>query len=130
MGAVFAPFDFRIRGDLPMLAGMGIGEAEEIRDAVGVLTAWEESGLSAQSELSALSWDATEGFRAVATYAIGASGVARLTVRLARDRMGNIVEDLRRLAQVVRYLRSKSVAAHQILMGDGRKIVVSTAPGS
>src|SRR3989338_3089369 len=32
-GAVFAPFDFRIRGDLPMLAGMGIGEAEEIRDA-------------------------------------------------------------------------------------------------
>ena len=138
-GTVFGEGEFSDRIDLPVFSGFKSHNSIEakslIKEAVEFSESWDRARVSKVSQISAISWDPDKGVRASLVYPLrGVNRSARTTLEI-----GNLTAVQERatwrimdsnLEKVLRYLSNNSITAHQIFVGDGKKIVVRTAPGS
>ncbi len=138
-GAVFGKVDLVTRGDLPVFSGFkGVNGTEPktlLKEAVAFSEQWEKGNLNRVSRVSAIAWDTDRGLRASLVYSLkGTPQHARTTLELGMQPVGKDTPTWRiidsNLEKVLRYLSNNSISAHQIFVGDGKKIVVRTAPGS
>lgn len=136
-GVPFGPIPLNHVNDFPVLSGFSAQAKQDgsLREAMQFVNRWETSSYFKSVQLSSLSFHPDKGFRALVVYRLhGGSGMGRATLELGSaqslglDLTWRTIEP--NLAQVLRYLSEKSIPAHQIFVGDGKKIVVRTLSGS
>jgi len=129
-GKIFSQLNLELSHDLPLLTGV-LERPEIFKQAVALIRLWSSTGVEEHCLLSSLSWDVERGFRVVGSYTISGSVLpGRAMIDLGQDLDGSLEVQLRRLTEVVRYLKSNSIKAVQISADAGKKIVVKTARGS
>jgi hypothetical protein len=128
-GRVFGQVNLMNSADLPILAGLHKQPMQRVREALIVLSTWNESSLAPNSEISTLGWDSDRGFRAWVVYPTKSFRV-RALVELGQEVDAQLPGQFERLSKVFQYLSTNSVAARQIWADTGKKIVVRTAHGS
>jgi len=129
-GTIFGRIHLNEIPDLPFLAGMSSDRRERILNALRVVRHWDNSLLNPLSNLSTIHWDTEKGYRVLASYDLSKNNPVRTMIDLGHEIDETLDEKLQRLLEVFHYLSGKSIAARQIWVDAGRKVVVKTAHGS
>ena len=124
-GAAFDELNLSYHPDLPLLL-ISPSDTSHIKEAIGLLKAWDVSPISKTAQISTLSYDPDKGFRAWVVY----GGHERTAVELGQEIGADFEAQLSRLTKVFAYLSEKSIAARQIFADSGKKVVVKIARGS
>lgn len=149
---LFAPMDTQLISDLPVLSVSGethAGVAREtwLKQALQWVDFWRRSDVMRYSQISELYWSKSHGLSGWFVYALPNGTPIRTRVFLGsplsphqlshstKEEKGLIPSSPSefsqfRLARVLKYLSEKAVSASSIWIGDGKKIVVKTNPGS
>lgn len=130
-GNLFGPVETKRRSDLPLMTGISESDTAQLEDALQLLKDWNASTLSAKAQLSSVHFDSERGYRLAVTYAIhaDAKNAKKLTKGRSLVELGHGTDafadlPLKNLQRVFEYLGKNPVRAHQIFVGDGKKIVV------
>lgn len=132
-GNAFAAVKLAYSADLPILEGFDLEPVSRVREALQILSGWDESSLAQLFGISSVLWDPQRGFRALISYALAPANsglISRTWVDLGQEIDDQFAAQLERLARVLSYLSENSIATRQIWADSGRKIVVKTARGS
>jgi len=128
-GKIFGKVNMNLQPDLPVLSGF-VGEDQlRVLDAVHLLDAWDKAPTSNQAELASVMWDSERGFRVLLSYPVLGKR-SRTIADLGQEADAELEQQLNRLAKVISYLSTNSIAARQVWADAGKKIVVKTAKGS
>ena len=131
-GKIFGTFSLLQQLNLPYLSGFSHQNSEKIRVALLLLLRWENSPLSVESSISSVYWELERGFRILLTYSLGLdrSTQARTMIDIGQEIDETLDGKLFRLSHIIEYLKSNSIAVHQVWMDAGKKVVVKTVQGS
>ena len=128
-GKIFGKVNMSFQPDLPVLSGFIGDDQLRILDAVHLLDAWDKAPVASHSEVASVMWDSERGFRVLLSYPLSGKR-ARTIADLGQEADAELEQQLNRLAKVILYLSTNSIAARQVWADAGKKIVVKTAKGS
>lgn len=130
-GRTFGKVDALVKADLPVFAPNGEFPEEDFKQVVRLIETWSGAEVGRLAKLSALSWEAGRGFRALIVYPLmRREGVARSMIEIGQRIDGTLDQKMEHVSKVLKYLVDHSLAAARIWVGDGKKIVVRTTRGS
>lgn len=115
-GEIFSRWRSDFVADLPIIRGFGKTGQPDVRQAIKLITTWEESTLKDLTDLSMVSWEPTRGYRAWMSYALGPDKVqrSRAIVDLGHD-AATLASTLPldRLGHVIGYVQARSIPVRQ-----------------
>lgn len=128
-GSVFGPVEPSRKANLPLVSGISETDQIGLEEAIRLLDEWKRSGLELKTELASVHFDSERGYRLTVSYLSGSFSAKNLTKGRLIIELGHNTDalegaPLKNLRRVFEYLGKGSVKAHQIFVGDGKKIVV------
>jgi hypothetical protein len=128
-GRAFGTVSLLSLADLPVLTGFS--EQVRIQQGLELLKKWEQSELNHLSGISSVHWEPEKGFRVLVTYSLKEKGgQVRTMIDLGQEIDEGLDGKFQRIANVIQYLSSKSIAVRQVWADAGKKVVVKTIGGS
>ncbi|MCM0605019.1 MAG: FtsQ-type POTRA domain-containing protein [Xanthomonadaceae bacterium] len=125
-GFIFGPFEPKRLSNLPTLVGFDETDAILLQGGIKLLEDWKSSKYRHLGLIASISHDKEKGFRSILRY--GKHG--RAVLELGHDLQAIDTREMEHLAATITYLENKNIDAYQIFVGNGKKIVVRTHPGS
>jgi len=122
----FGPFEAKKAANLPVITGILESDSAQLKKVLAFLENWKASKMRHSGEISSLDYDSEKGFRIMVQFARSRRTMVELGHILSQPDDTNMAN----LSQAIEYLTDKNLAAYQIFVGDGKKIVVRTSPGS
>jgi len=133
-GLIFREIERKFALDLPIFSGfIRKSHSTEIKKALNLYQNWKVIfSKNNDVEFLSLDWSSKEGFRALISYrAPGSPLYMRSEIKFGINMKSDTqMARLRELQKVLSYLSKKHIAAHQVLLEEGKKIVVKTARSS
>src|SRR5690606_592836 len=112
---------------LPVLQGFRADDRERIQTALELLKDWEISEAGGVARIAALRWDQRIGYQAVVSYPMRNPGQpGRTLVTVGQNFDVPVILPFHELARVFRYLGERGIAVNQVLISEGKKVVVKT----
>lgn len=125
-GFTFGPFEPKRLAELPTLVGFDESNMQLIQSGLKLLDDWKSSKYRHLGLISSIQYDKEKGFRSILRY--GKRG--RAVLEQGHDLQAIDANAMEHLAATITYLENKNMDAYQIFVGNGKKIVVRTHPGS
>ncbi|MBS1959620.1 MAG: FtsQ-type POTRA domain-containing protein [Bdellovibrionales bacterium] len=126
-GTLFDERSVTYARELPILSGFSAQNKELLQRLSSFVSTWFDPSKLPGLKLSALSFDAKLGLRAIIVYPMKNKQWMRSVLELGLNVEEAALVPQERLKRVLDYLADKSMTASKIWLGDGKKIVVKIA---
>lgn len=124
-GSIFGRVNLMYQPDLPILSGFETS-SDRMKQAIVALRAWSVSQAAKSGQIASLQWDPERGFRALVSYSVG-TRKGRTMLDFGHELEPELDHQFDRVAQVLGYVSTRSIAVRQIWADSGKKIVVKLA---